>query len=80
LLGKLNDKEKFHAYGIDISNKMIDEARQKYPKITFEAQSCYPLQIEDDSVDVITVCCAFHHFENPQRFVNDCKRVLKDNG
>lgn len=80
LLGKLTNKEKIHAYGMDISDKMIDVARKKYPKITFEALSCYHLQFEDESVDVITVCCAFHHFENPQDFINDCKRVLKENG
>lgn len=80
LLGRLNNKAKIHAYGIDISEKMIDVARQKYPKITFKAQSCHPLSFEDESFDIITVCCAFHHFERPQHFVNECKRVLKKNG
>ena len=74
------DAEKIHACGIDISEKMIDVARQKYPRITFKAQPCYPLQFEDESIDVITVCCAFHHFENPQNFIDECKRVLKKNG
>ena len=36
--------------------------------------------IHRDSIDIITVCCAFHHFDNPQGFVNECKRVLKKNG
>lgn len=80
LLGKLNNIKKIHACGIDISEKMIDVARQKYPRITFKAQPCYPLQFEDESIDVITVCCAFHHFENPQNFIDECKRVLKKNG
>lgn len=80
LLGKLNNIKKIHACGIDISEKMIDVARQKYPRITFKVQPYYPLQFEDESIDVITVCCAFHHFENPQNFVDECKRVLKKNG
>lgn len=80
LLGKLKQTEKIHAYGIDISDKMIDVARQKYPEIAFKVQSCCPLLFEDESVDVITVCCAFHHFEIPQNFVDECRRVLKENG
>ena len=31
-------------------------------------------------MDVITVSCAFHHFETPQTFANECMRVLKKNG
>ena len=33
-----------------------------------------------ESMDVITVSCAFHHFETPQVFANECMRVLKKNG
>ncbi len=39
-----------------------------------------PLEWNDESIDIITVCCAFHHFDHPQGFVSECKRVLKKNG
>ena len=46
----------------------------------FEVKPCYPLEWSNESIDIITICCAFHHFDNPQGFVNECKRVLKKDG
>ncbi len=80
LLGELSKKAKIQANGIDISENMIDSARMRYPNMNFEVKLCCPLEWSDESIDVITVCCAFHHFENPQEFVKECKRVLKKNG
>ncbi len=80
LLGELSQKAKIQANGIDISEKMIDAAKMRYPYINFEARPCAPLEWEDESIDIITVCCAFHHFDNPQGFVKECRRVLKKNG
>ena len=59
---------------------MIHAAKMRYPNMNFEVRSCYPLKWSDESIDIITVCCAFHHFDNPQGFVNECKRVLKKDG
>lgn len=59
---------------------MIAIAQKRYPHCTFIAGSSTPLPFEDKSVDVITVSCAFHHFENPQLFAKECHRVLKDKG
>lgn len=80
LLGKLSDAAKICAYGIDFSEKMITVARKRYPEIAFKVQSCCPLEFKDGSLDVITVCCSFHHFETPQRFTDECHRVIKRNG
>lgn len=80
LLGELSKKEKIQANGIDISEHMIQAAKTRYPDIHFEVRPCCPLAWKDESVDRITVCCAFHHFEDPQGFVKECKRVLKKNG
>ena len=80
LLGKLSKKANIQAYGIDISENMIHAAKMRYPHINFEVKPCCPLAWSDESVDIITVCCAFHHFDDPQRFANECKRVLKKSG
>ncbi len=80
LLRELSKKAKIQAYGIDVSENMIHAAKMRYPKMNFEATPCYPLEWSDESIDIITVCCAFHHFDNPQGFVNECKRVLKKSG
>ncbi len=80
LLRELSKKAKIEANGIDVSENMIHAAKARYPNIHFEAKPCYPLEWSDESIDIITICCAFHHFEHPQRFVKECKRVLKKNG
>ncbi|MDE7018694.1 MAG: methyltransferase domain-containing protein [Lachnospiraceae bacterium] len=80
LLRELSKKAKILANGIDISENMINEAKKRYPDMNFEVKPCYPLEWSDGSIDIITVCCAFHHFDNPQGFVNECRRVLKENG
>jgi len=66
--------------GVDISENMVAAARERYPACTFAVGSCIPLRFADESMDVITVSCAFHHFETPQAFANECMRVLKKNG
>ncbi|MDD2972567.1 MAG: methyltransferase domain-containing protein [Lachnospiraceae bacterium] len=80
LLGELSKKAGVNAFGVDISENMIASARERYPACTFAVGSCTPLGFENESMDVITVSCAFHHFETPQIFVNECMRVLKKNG
>ena len=80
LLNELSKKAKIYASGIDVSENMIRAAKMRYPSMNFEVKSCYPLEWSNESIDVITVCCAFHHFDNPQGFVDECKRVLKKDG
>lgn len=80
LLGALSKKAKVDAFGIDISENMINAARERYPDCTFEVGACAPLGFENESMDLITVSCAFHHFEAPQAFANECMRILKKNG
>ena len=79
LLRELSKKAEIRGNGIDVSENMIRAAKARCPDMHFEALSCYPLRWRDNSVDVITTCCAFHHFDNPRRFVDECKRVLKEN-
>lgn len=80
LLRELSKKAKIQANGIDVSENMIHAAKMRYPNMNFEVKPCYPIEWSNESIDIITICCAFHHFDNPQGFVNECKRVLKKNG
>lgn len=80
LLGELCKKVRVNAFGVDISENMIAAARERYPGCTFAVSPCTPLGFENGSMDLITVSCAFHHFETPQAFANECMRVLKKNG
>lgn len=80
LLGELSKKAKVNAFGVDISENMIAAARDRYPACTFAVGPCTPLGFENESMDVITVSCAFHHFETPQDFADECMRILKKGG
>ncbi|WMJ85623.1 class I SAM-dependent methyltransferase [Anaerocolumna sp. MB42-C2] len=80
LLAELSKKAKVNALGVDISENMIAVAKKHYPNITFLAQPCFPLSLENMSINVITVSCAFHHFEQPQGFADECMRILKNDG
>lgn len=80
LLGALSQKARVNAFGIDISENMIASARERYPACTFAVSPCSPLGFENESMDVITVSCAFHHFKTPQIFAKECMRVLKKTG
>lgn len=80
LLGALSKKASIHAFGVDLSENMIAAARERYPEGTFAVSACVPLPFENESMDVIAVSCAFHHFEDPHAFAGECMRVLKKNG
>ncbi len=80
LLNELSKKARVDAAGTDISKNMVAIARDRYPNYDFAEGSSFPLDFPDKSRDVITVSCAFHHFENPQGFANECMRVLKAKG
>lgn len=71
---------KIRAYGVDVSEEMISIARSQYPEMQFSAGSAEHLDFPDNTFDAITVCCAFHHFTNPELFVKEARRVLKPGG
>lgn len=48
--------------------------------MSFKVASCDDLPFEDESMDIVIVCAAFHHFPNVDRFAEEAFRVLKRNG
>lgn len=80
LLGELAKKAKIQACGLDLSENMIAAARARHPDCTFAAGPCVPLHFKNESIDIITVSCAFHHFEDPRAFADECMRTLKQGG
>ena len=80
LIAEASKKAEIQAFGIDISEQMIKVAEESYQGISFRVASAVPLPFEDASADVIMVSAAFHHFENPQSFADECFRVLRDGG
>jgi ubiquinone/menaquinone biosynthesis C-methylase UbiE len=71
--------------GVDISPEMIRVANQKQEKlsirnITFQVQDSYNLTFPDKSFDVVIASNLLHILYEPDKTLNEVKRVMKDNG
>lgn len=68
--------------GIDIDNKTIDFAKNKYKKsnLTFFASSALEIPLENHTVDVITSFETLEHLIEQNEMIAEFKRVLKPGG
>lgn len=80
LLKMLSERWKIRGYGLDIADKMIRNAKIKCPNMTFEVSSCEQSSLPSQSVDVIIVCAAYHHFPDVKAFAQEANRLLKPSG
>lgn len=80
LLQMLANKWSFHGYGVDISDKMISQAKMLNPSMNFYVAGCEKLPFEDNFIDIMTVCASFHHFPDVEKFAKEANRVIKQNG
>jgi len=46
----------------------------------FHVSGCESIPYSDESMDIITVCAAYHHFPDVGAFAKDARRVLKPGG
>lgn len=78
----LYEKSKTKVIAIDISEKMIEGAKGKYPddsKYEFICDDFYIHQF-DHNFDLIVVYNAYPHFLDIRSFVNKCNEILNDDG
>ena len=80
LLAALNNKTPIIGFGIDIADRMIKNAAANNPDMTFRVSGCESIPFGECSMDVITVCAAYHHFPDTQAFAKEAKRVLRPSG
>lgn len=80
LLEMLNHKQALEGTGLDISSNMVKIARIKHPDHKFIQGNAQSLPFEDASYDVITCSASFHHFPDPDRFLEEARRVLASGG
>lgn len=80
ILRRLSDKYSFNGYGIDVEEKMLEQARKKCPDIQILNCSCDVTPFEDGKFDVIIACMAYHHFPDKDSFSKECARLLKSGG
>ncbi len=74
----LSNEKKFKVYGIDLSKKAIDLAKERANKeIEFSTGSAYELAFEDNYFDVIVASDVIEHLADVPKFMSEIKRVLK---
>ena len=80
LLATLSRRTPIHGYGIDIADQMIKNAAGRNPGMEFHVAGCESLPFGDETMDVVTVCAAYHHFPDVAAFAMEAIRVLKPKG
>jgi len=80
LLSGIEKSNLIQGFGVDISPEMIRYAKECYPKFNFVVSGCENIPFEDNSMDIIIVCAAYHHFPSVDLFAKEAKRLLKQNG
>jgi len=80
LLSLLKKKKTINGYGVDISDQMIKNAAASNPDMEFHVSGCEAIPFRDDSMNLITVCAAFHHFPDVVAFAKEAARILKPKG
>ena len=82
--GKTNYFSKFtdKIHGIDLIEENIREAKNKYDgeNIFFEIGNLEKLPFKDNIFDLIYSCWTIEHLRNPEKFLNESFRVLKQGG
>ncbi|WKY42812.1 class I SAM-dependent methyltransferase [Eubacteriaceae bacterium ES2] len=80
LLQMLAQQAKVNAHGVDVSEEMIKSASAANKEMSFQVAAADVLPFENDHFDLVTVCCAFHHFTQPEAFMTEAYRIIKPGG
>jgi len=73
------------AYGVDLSSKMIEIARENANKlqvsnISFKVQDVFELPFESDHFSIVNCKSSFHHFEDYGQNINEMRRCCLPGG
>lgn len=82
LLSQLSAQRPDAAYfGLDISENMLAQAREKLPpSVVLTLGDAENLPYPDRTFDVVSCTESFHHYPNPGRALSEMRRVLRDGG
>ncbi len=81
--GVFTDRLQAHGYqatGVDLSPKLIEIAREKYPAIEFLEGDIEALPFPDGHFDGVLLSGVLHHFLDISRCVAEVKRILRPGG
>ena len=66
--------------GIDLSDKLIERAKKRFPEQEWQVADCHTLPFEDNSFDVVTALEIMEHIEEPKKMLSEMMRVTRQNG
>lgn len=74
-----------HVTGIDLTEKMIEQAIKHQKKegldnLTWDIGNVNPLPYESEKFSLVVSRYSFHHFQNPEHVLKEMIRVCKTNG
>jgi SAM-dependent methyltransferase len=77
LLGELGD-----LHGVDVSEKLVAQARERNPSVTYAGYDGSTLPYEDGSFDLVFAICVIHHVPRDRwrAFAGQLARVLRPGG
>ena len=70
----------YHSIGLDISPKLIEVGRQKYPETEFHVGDVERLPFQTASLDGVLLSGVVHHLPDPARCAAEVFRVLRPGG
>lgn len=81
VLEKIKLKSDADLYGLDLSEKMIESAKEKLgARVELKVGDAEQLPYDDNQFEVIVCNASFHHYPNPDQVLLEIRRVLKPNG
>ena len=66
--------------GVDLSNKLIDFAKKRFPEQTWVQADRLKLPFLDKSFDIVTLLETLEHVDDPRATIREAVRVCKDGG
>ncbi|MBC3796818.1 class I SAM-dependent methyltransferase [Acetobacterium tundrae] len=81
VLEKIKLKSDADLYGLDLSENMIESAKEKLgARVELKVGDAEQLPYDDNQFDIIVCNASFHHYPNPDQVLQEIHRVLKPNG
>lgn len=77
---RLQEKFGLEAFGLDLSDTMIQYNSQKYPHIKFLVKDIEETGFDDECFDIIVFSGVLHHFPNFHKVLEEAHRLLKKGG
>ena len=73
-------RQGFQSVGLDISPKLIELGRRKYPGLELIEGDAENLPFESASLDGVLLSGLVHHFPDPRKLAGEVHRVLRSGG